>query len=186
MLRPAIDPARSPDDEEQQPSPEQDVQLIGETAPRALVRFAAKQSDYVTGGTVIDFPLIARAQIAPANIKLDPAAGLFGLAVVRREGLLGSAAGRAAIAQAIDRPALIAALTSDWGSPVERLLPDKLDSASAPAVPTWTTLAPDARLTAARAEVARYRAANPGPLRSVWRCRPARAARCSTARSPRG
>jgi oligopeptide transport system substrate-binding protein len=164
VLRPATDPARSPDDEVRPPSPEQDVQLIGESAPRALARFAAKQSDYVTGGTVADFPLIARTQIAPANVKLDPAAGLFGLAVVKRERLLASAAGRAAIAQAIDRPALIAAITSDWGSPVERLLPDKLDSASAPAVPTWTTLAADARLTAARAEVARYRAANPGPV----------------------
>ena len=72
-----------------------------------LIRFAAKQSDYVAGGTVGDFPLVARAQIAPANVKFDQAAGLFGLAVVRREGLLESAAGRAAIAQAIDRNLLI-------------------------------------------------------------------------------
>ncbi|MDB5681148.1 MAG: transporter substrate-binding protein [Sphingomonas bacterium] len=160
LLSPAIDPVRSPDDDVQKPSPEQDVRLIGESAARALIRFAAKQSDYVAGGTVADFPLIARAQIAPANIKIDPAAGLFGLAIVRREGLLASAAGRAAVAQAIDRPALIGAISADWGSPVERLLPDKLDSASPPAIPAWTTLAPDARLAAARAEVARYRAAN--------------------------
>lgn len=160
LLSPAIDPARSPDDEVQAPSPEQDVRLIGESAARALIRFAARQSDYVAGGTVADFPLIARAQIAPANIKFDQAAGLFGLAVVRREGLLGSAAGRAAIVQAIDRSALIAAITPDWGQPVERLLPEKLDSAALPAIPTWSTLTPDARLSAARAEVARYRAAN--------------------------
>lgn len=31
-------------------------------------------------------------------------------------------------------------------------------------MPTWTTLAPDARSAAARAEVAQYRAANPGPV----------------------
>jgi oligopeptide transport system substrate-binding protein len=163
LLTPAIDPVRSPDDEVRKPSPEQDVRLIGETAARALIRFAAKQSDYVAGGTITDFPLIARAQIAPANIRIDPAAGLFGLAVMRREGLLASAAGRAAVAQAIDRPALIGAIASDWGAPVERLLPDKLDSAAPPAIPTWTTLAPDARLAAARAEVARYRAANKAP-----------------------
>lgn len=160
LLNRAIDPVRSPDDDAQKPSPEQDVRLIGETAARALIRFAAKQSDYVAGGTVTDVPLIARVQIAPANVKLDPAAGLFGLAVVRREGLLGSAAGRAAIAQAIDRSALMDAIATDWDAPVERLLPDKLDSAAPPAIPTWTTLAPDARLAAARAEVARYRAAN--------------------------
>jgi len=160
LLSPAIDPVRSPDDDTQLASPEQDVRLIGETAARALIRFAAKQSDYIAGGTVADFPLIARAQIAPANLKLDQAAGLFGLAVVRREGLLESAAGRAAIAQAIDRSALIAAIAPDWGQPVERLLPDKLDSAATPAIPTWSTLAPDARLAAARSEVARYRAAS--------------------------
>ncbi|THD35291.1 MAG: ABC transporter substrate-binding protein [Sphingomonas sp.] len=164
LLRPAADLTRSSDDDGPVAAPEQDVRLVGETASRALVRFAAKQSDYVAGGTAADFPLIAHAGIAPANIKLDPAAGLFGLAVVRREGLLASAAGRAAIAQAIDRTALIAAITPDWGAPVERLLPEKLDSANPPATPTWTTLAADARLAAARAEVAKYRAANPGPV----------------------
>ncbi|MEO5938291.1 MAG: ABC transporter substrate-binding protein [Sphingomonas sp.] len=164
LLSPAIDPVRSTDDDVQAPSPEQDVRLIGESAARALIRFAAKQSDYVAGGTVTDYPLIARAQIAPANIKLDQAAGLFGLALVRREGLLASAAGRAAIAQAIDRSALIAAITPDWGQPVERLLPDKLDSASPPAIPTWSTLTPEVRSTTARAEVAKYRAANARPV----------------------
>ena len=160
MLSPAIDPAQSPDDEVPAPSPEQNVRLIGESAARALIRFAAKQSDYVAGGTLADFPLIARAQIVPANVKIDQAAGLFGLAVTRRDGFLATAAGRAAIAQAIDRSALIGAISTDWGSPVERLLPDKLDSAAPPAIPGWSTLAADARLGAARAEVARYRAAN--------------------------
>lgn len=164
LLSPAIDPVRSPDDEVQAPSPEQDVRLIGESAARAIIRFAAKQSDYVAGGTVADFPLIARAQIAPTNIKVDPAAGLFGLAIVRRDGLLASVEGRAAIAQAIDRAALIGAITPDWGQPVERLLPDKLDSAAAPAVPAWAALANDARLAAARATVAKYGAASPDPI----------------------
>ena len=164
LLTPAIDPVRSPDDDVRPPAPEQDVRLIGESAARALIRFAAKQSDYVAGGTVADFPLIARAQVAPANVKLDQAAGLFGLAVVRREGLLATADGRTAIAQAIDRAAIIAAITPDWGQPVERLLPDKLDSASVPAVSAWAALAPDARLAAARTIVARYRVANPDPV----------------------
>jgi oligopeptide transport system substrate-binding protein len=163
LLSPADDPVRSPDDDERRSSPEQDVRLIGESAARALIRFAAKQSDYVAGGTVDDYPLLARTQIAPANIKVEPAAGLFGLAIVNRDGVLASAAGRAAIAQAIDRTALIDAITADWGSPVERLLPDKLDSASPPAIPSWTTLTPDARLAAARAEVGRYRATSKAP-----------------------
>ena len=164
MLRPAFDPARSPDDEVAEPGPEQNVQLFGEGAARALVRFAHKDSDFVTGGSVGDWPMVAMSKVAPANTRLDPAVGLFGLAIVKRDGFLAAAAGRAAIAEAIDRPALIAAFTPDWGQPVERLLPDKLDSASAPAVSAWATLTPDARLADARQQVATYRLANPGEI----------------------
>ena len=164
MLRPAFDPARSPDEEAVEPSPEQSVRLIGESASRAIVRFIAKDSDLVTGGSMGDWPLVALAKPAPTNIKIDPASGLFGLAVVARQGILGTPAGRAAVAEAIDRSALIAAFTPDWGQPVERLLPDKLDSAAPPAVPGWAALAPDARLADARQQVASYRAANPGEI----------------------
>jgi len=59
---------------------------------------------------------------------------------------------------------LIAAFTPDWGQPVERLLPDKLDSAGAPSVSAWATLTPDARLADARQQVAAYRLANPGEI----------------------
>ncbi len=164
MLRPAFDPARSPDDEAEEPGPEQNVQLIGESAARALLRFAARESDYVAGGTATDWPLIAAARIAPANVRIDPTVGLFGLAVAKREGLLATPGGRAAIAEAIDRTALIGAFTPDWGLPVERLLPDKLDSAAAPNAPAWAALASDARLADARDQVAHYRSANAGDV----------------------
>ncbi len=42
MLRPAFDPARSPDDEAAEPGPEQNVRLIGERASRAITRFAKR------------------------------------------------------------------------------------------------------------------------------------------------
>jgi peptide/nickel transport system substrate-binding protein len=164
LLRPAPDLGRSPDDETSEPGPEQDVQLIGENASRAVLRFVARLSDYVAGGTVDDWPLIGKAGVAPANVRLDPAAGLFGLAVVKREGFLASQAGRTAVAEAIDRPALISTFTNDWGQPVERLLPDKLDSAAAPALPAWSSLPAANRLIAAKQQVTIYRAANPGPI----------------------
>lgn len=164
MLRPAFDPTRSPDDDAVQPGPERNVQLIGESAAAALLRFAARQSDYVAGGTVADWPLIALAKIAPANVQLDPAVGLFGLAVVRREGLLVSPAGRGAVAQAIDRAALTAAFSPNWQATTERLLPDKLDSAAAPAVSAWALPTQAARIADARQQVARYRAAHPGDV----------------------
>jgi peptide/nickel transport system substrate-binding protein len=164
LLRPATDLGRSPDDETKEPGPEQDVQLIGENASRAILRFVAKLSDYVAGGTIDDWPILGKSGVAPVNIRLDPAAGLFGLAVVSRDGFLASPAGRAAVAEAIDRPALIAAFTGDWGAPVERLLPDKLDSAAVPAIPAWSALSSATRLTAAKQAVTSYRAANPGPI----------------------
>lgn len=164
LLRPAPDINRSPDDEDRVPGPEADVRLIGESAAMALTRFASKQSDYVAGGTIDDWPLVALAKIAPANVKLDPALGLFGLAVVDRTGFLASPDGRAAIAEAIDRPALIAAVAPDWGPPVERILPDKLDSAAPPATAAWSGLGAAARLEDARRQVAQYRAANPDQI----------------------
>jgi peptide/nickel transport system substrate-binding protein len=164
MLRPAFDPARSPDEDVAEPGPEQNVQLVSESAARAVLRFTRKKSDLVTGGAIGDWPLMTMVKPAPVNIRIDPAAGLFGLAIVERNGLLASAAGRAAIAEAIDRKAVIAAFTPDWGPPVERLLPDKLDSAATPAVSAWTALTPEARLADARRQVAAYRAANPGEV----------------------
>ncbi|MGN6820022.1 MAG: ABC transporter substrate-binding protein [Sphingomonas sp.] len=164
MLRPAFDPARSADDEVAEPSPEQNVRLIGESAARAVLRFMHRDSDLVSGGSISDWPLLPMVKAAPINIRLDPTAGLFGLAVVSREGFLATPAGRAAIAEAIDRPALIAAFDPDWGQPVERLLPDKLDSAAAPAVSAWASLTPGARLADAQQQVASYQAANPGGI----------------------
>lgn len=159
VLRPAFDPARSPDDEVQEPGPERTVQLIGEPAAKAILRFRQRYSDLVAGGTMADWPILALAKLPPANVRLDPAAGLFGLAVVHRDGFLATVEGRAAIAQALDRAAILGAFTPDW-APVERLLPDTLDSAAPPVSPTWTMLPPDARLAMARQQAMAWRAAN--------------------------
>jgi peptide/nickel transport system substrate-binding protein len=159
VLRPAFDPARSPDDEIEEPGPEQTVQLIGEPAANAILRFQKGHSDFVAGGTATDWPVLALVKIPPANVRLDPAAGLFGLAIVHREGFLATAEGRAAIAQALNRPAILGAFTPDW-APIERLLPDALDSASPPANAPWVSLSADARLALAQQQVAAWRASN--------------------------
>lgn len=166
LMRPAFDPSRSPDDDAQEPGPERDVVLIGEPAARAIYRFVHRQSDLVVAGTVADWPVVSVAKVPPANVRLDPAAGLFGLAVLRREGFLADPAGRAAIAQAIDRGAVLSSFTSDWPA-VERLLPDTLDSAAAPATPPWAQGTAETRLDAARATVAAWRAAHDGTTPAV-------------------
>jgi peptide/nickel transport system substrate-binding protein len=114
----------------------------------------------VTGGTFRDWPLVAAAAIAPASVRIDQAAGLFGLAVVDRSGFLGAATNRLAVSQAIDRAGLAAAMGIGWEA-VDRLLPEPLDSDAPPVVPAWTLLTPGQRVAGARAQVARW----PGPVR---------------------
>ncbi len=162
MLRPAFDPLRSPDDDAAEPGPEQNVRLIGERASRAVARFAARDSDLVTGGTFVDWPLLAASEIAPANQKIDPAAGLFGLAIVNREGFLADADNRTLVARSVDRQAIVGAFLPSWNATTQ-LLPDRLDSASVPATPPWADPpAPDD--TPALDRVRAWRTAHGGPL----------------------
>ncbi len=155
LLRPAVDPGRADPEDQRKTGPEQDVRLIGERAARAIVRFAARDSDYVAGGTFADWPLVALASVAPANIRFDPAAGLFGFVIVNRDGFLADAANRTAISGAIDRNAATGAVMQGW-EPAERILPDTLDSTVPPALPGWSLLTPDQRREQARARAAAY------------------------------
>ena len=162
-LRPAFDPARSPDDDAVEPPPEANVRLIGERASRAIVRFDRREANLVTGGTFADWPLVMTTQIAPANRRFDPAAGVFGLAVVSRTGVLADAANRAAIARVIDRAGFVAAISPDW-EPTVQLMPEQLDSAAPPAVPLWAQT-PAVGEPNPRARITAWLAAHPGVVR---------------------
>ena len=167
LLRPAIDPARVDPDNPPQLRPEEDVRLIAERGALAVARFAGRRSDLVTGGGFDGWPLLAGAGIRPADIRVDPAVGLFGLAVVSRQVFLADPANRSAVSQALDRAAITGALAPGWEA-VDRLLPEPLDSAAPPTVPEWTLLTLDQRRAAARERVAaagqpvRLRIAVPG------------------------
>ena len=153
LLRPAFDPDRADPDNRRRPAPEADVRLIGERASRAIARFGHHDSDLVAGGSFVDWPILQQGAIAPTNIQVDPAAGLFGLAIANRDGFLADPTNRAAIAQAIDRGAATAAVRAGWAS-TEQLLPETLDSAAPPFVPAWSQLSPADRVAGARARVA--------------------------------
>lgn len=163
LLNPAFDPARSTSDDVEAPGPQQSVQLIGERASRAIVRFAERQSDLVSGGTLVDWPLLKLASIAPANLRIDPAVGMFGLAIVNRDGFLEAADNRAALAQAIDRAALVSAFAPGW-EPTEQILPATLDSASGPATAGWSSLSAADRREGARNRVRRWKESHTEPL----------------------
>ncbi|WP_413061682.1 ABC transporter substrate-binding protein [Sphingomonas carotinifaciens] len=153
LLRPIPDPTRAEPEDSPTPTPEEEVRLIGERASLALVRFGRRESDLVSGGTIADWPLVALSGAPPATVRLDPAAGLFGLAVVRREGFLADAANRQALSQAFDRATLVASLARGW-EPMDRLLPEALDSGAPPQVPGWSLQTLDQRRADARTRVA--------------------------------
>lgn len=161
LLTPAPDPNRDP--EEERPTPEQDVRLRGERAALAILRFVERHSDLVSGGTLADWPILQAANPAPANVRIDPAAGLFGLAIVHRDGFLADAANRAAIAQAFDRAGLTTATSPEW-TPRETILPEQIDAAAPPAIPEWANVPAEQRQASARRQVAAWRAANELPV----------------------
>ena len=165
LLRPAYDPNRADPEDQREEEPERDVRLIGERAARARGRRGARAPGMVSGGSFADWPLLATTDIAPASIRVDPAVGLFGLAIISRSGFLATPANRSALAQAIDRVALTSAIAPNW-EPADRILPDPLDSAGLPQVPAWTLLTQDERRVGARQRVAAWASENGGaPIR---------------------
>lgn len=159
-LRPSFDPRRGDDGKVDEPGPEQEVELRGDSAAGAILRFIDHRLDLVSGGTFMDWPLLAAAQVPPNNLRRDPASGLFGLAVVRREGFLADAGNRAAIAVAVDRARLGAAFGVDWAG-TETILPERLDSAAPPAEAGWSGFAAAERRSRARAQVLAWLSAQP-------------------------
>lgn len=137
------------------PVPADEVRLYGERAALAVARFAARRSDLVLGGDFADWPLVAAAGPRPADIRVDPARGLFGFAVVGRDGFLAAPLGRAAVAMAIQTANLPAAIDAGWGS-VDTILPEAFDSGSEPALPPWRNLTDEQRWQTARAQVAMW------------------------------
>jgi peptide/nickel transport system substrate-binding protein/oligopeptide transport system substrate-binding protein len=79
-------------------------------ARTAIERFNAGEVDVVLGGRLADFPRLDASGVSRGAIRLDPVAGLFGLAVVNPQGFLAEPGRREALAMAIDRDALASAL----------------------------------------------------------------------------
>lgn len=161
MLRPRSPPLDDDSDKDAKPDPARDVELIGERAARAIVRFVNQRADVVTGGSFVDWPLVGPSGVSPSMIVRDPAVGLFGLAIVDRKGFLSDRENRTAIAEAIDRDAALAGIVPDWPSRAA-LLPAQLDSAAMPTIPDWATRSLEDRRIAARKVVAAWRADHDG------------------------
>ncbi|WP_299649648.1 ABC transporter substrate-binding protein [Sphingomonas bacterium] len=152
LLRPVPDPGRVDPNRLDSVDAAEDVRLVGGRAALAVARFVAGKADLVAGGTFADWPLAQAARPAATQLRVDPAVGLFGLAIVRREGFLAQPANRLAIAQAIDRAAVTTAVAPLW-LPDEQLLPHQLDAAAPPLPPGWAGLSLEQRRATARQRV---------------------------------
>lgn len=86
------------------------LRLVAMAAPRAIERFNAGEVDVVLGGRLADFPRLDASGVSRGAIRLDPVAGLFGLAVANPQGFLAEPERRETLAMTIDRDALAAAL----------------------------------------------------------------------------
>jgi peptide/nickel transport system substrate-binding protein len=146
---------RLPQEEQEEsggPELSRDIVLRGERAALAVARFRRGASDLVTGGTLGDLPIARAAAPEAGRLRFDPVAGLFGLEFTSREGVAAEPGLRQALAMAIDRTALVAAMGVPGLQPREALIPGGIDDFPSPALPDWAAAPlPARRERAARA-----------------------------------
>lgn len=141
------------------------VILRGERAAVALVRYQRGGADAVLGGTFDDLP-VARAAAPPAQqLRIDPARGLFGLAVVNTRGFLESPENRMAVSMALDRDRITGAFALPGWQPVASIVPAQLEMPAGPALPGWTAQPAAERIALARARVLAWRGQSTEPVR---------------------
>ena len=136
-----------------------DIHIHAHSAEDAVERFDNGELDVVLGGRLASLPLADTGPLARGTVRLDPAIGLFGLQVVRAEGLLANAETRAAIAMAIDRPALASAFNVGVWTPTTRLVTPDLPDETGLVSERWGNLDMDERRALARGRIAAARGA---------------------------
>jgi oligopeptide transport system substrate-binding protein len=111
--------------------------LRGESAALAAARFGEHQADLVLGGTLGDLPLGRAVRAPAAQLRFDPVTGLFGLAFTAPEGAFARMETRQALAMALDRPALAAAMGVTGLQVRESLLPPGIEGLAEVSAPAW-------------------------------------------------
>lgn len=147
--------------------PEQTRIVRAERSARAIIRFTARQSDLVLGGTLADLPLARAARVNDRAFRIDPTRGLFGLAISERSDLLGDAGMRSALSMAIDRIALLAQLDAVGWKATDSLTPPLVNLPHAPSRPDWAGADMDRRRAMAAATVSAWRTEHGGATATV-------------------
>ena len=139
------------------------TRLRGEPASRAVARFRRGDADLVLGGTFATLMYAQVADVPARQLRVDPTPGLFGVAALNRDGLLGDHDARIALTMALDRGDLLGRYAVRGWGPVLSLTPEQLDSATPPTQPTWGALDIAERRRIAATRVATWRADKPRP-----------------------
>ena len=139
------------------------VILRSERTAVAVARFTSGDARLVAGGTLADLPIATVANLRPGRLRFDPVQGLFGLAFRGRTPFVNDAGVRQAMAAAVNRPALAAAVGLPGWTTTQAVLPAALDSASGPAAPPWAAVGQSQRNRDAAARIAAWRAGNGDP-----------------------
>ncbi len=136
------------------------LNLLALPAADAITRFNAGEAAVVLGGRFADFPRLDAAGVPRGAIRLDPVTGLFGLAVTRTDGFLGAPENREALAMAIDREGLAAALNvGGWTATTRVVAPGSADD-NGTVAERWQGQTLAERRTIATARLAAWQKAN--------------------------
>lgn len=139
------------------------LELESLPADAAIQRFNADEADVVLGGRFADFPLLDAKGVARGAVRLDPVIGLFGLAVLHEDGFLSKPENREALAMAIDRDALIAALNVGGWTATTRIVNPGLEGDTGSIGERWAGRTMDERREVAAGRVARWKASRGAP-----------------------
>ena len=135
------------------------LRLTALPAAKAIERFNAGDADVVLGGRFEDFPRLDAAGVSRGAIRLDPVAGLFGLAVVNPQGFLAPPENREALAMAIDRDALANTLGVGGWTATARLVNPGLAGDNGTVGERWLGRSIEERHAQAAARIGRWKGA---------------------------
>ncbi|MGI9374579.1 MAG: ABC transporter substrate-binding protein [Tsuneonella suprasediminis] len=128
------------------------LHVRGLSGADAVAAFGSGEVDVVLDGRLADFPRADTGPLSRGTVRLDAAQGIFGLRVVRDDGLLGDAVRREALAMAIDRDTLMSPFNIAGWVPSTRLVPATI--AGGDAGERWAGLSLEERQASARQRIA--------------------------------
>lgn len=124
---------------------------------KAIALFDEGEVDVVLGGRIQDLPLAETGPLSRGTVRMDPVIGLFGLRVMRADGLLAEPSRREALAMAVDREALIAPFNVDGWQATTRMVAPGLREDSGTIGERWAGQAIEQRQAEAARRIAAWR-----------------------------